>query len=271
MGVRKAIRTSVVFVLGATALAMGKLGCAAEVPPPPADVEESVAALRSRRVFFGHQSVGGNILDGLRALPTSIASEPLRGRITPGTIAEALIGANGDPRAKISGFAEKVRALDGGADILLMKLCYVDFEDELDVDALFAHYRATVDALADERPTTTVAHVTVPLTTIESGPKALVKSLLDKPRYGVAQNMRRERFNALLRATYGPAGTVFDLATVESTALDGTHLVVEGVPALVPAYTDDGGHLNAVGQRVVAGRFATFLARLPIGVDEPAP
>jgi lysophospholipase L1-like esterase len=39
----------------------------------------------------------------------------------------------------------------------------------------------------------------------------------------------------------------------------------QDVPALVPDYTEDGGHLNTVGRQRVARALVAFLAGLPPG------
>ncbi len=57
---------------------------------------------------------------------------------------------------------------------------------------------------------------------------------------------------------------IFDLARHESTRPDGTRetFAVGGrvAYALAPVYTDDGGHLNGVGRRVMASHMVRFAA-----------
>jgi hypothetical protein len=43
-----------------------------------------------------------------------------------------------------------------------------------------------------------------------------------------------------------------------------------GIPALAPAWTDDGGHLNVEGRRMIAEQFLVFLAGLAAGGDGAA-
>lgn len=82
--------------------------------------------------------------------------------------------------------------------------------------------------------------------------KALVKRLLGRHPYGTVENVRREEYNALLRAAYLGREPFFDLARVESTAPGGAPVTVDWggrpAPALAREYTDDGGHLNAAGR-----------------------
>jgi hypothetical protein len=74
--------------------------------------------------------------------------------------------------------------------------------------------------------------------------------------------VRREQFNELMRAEYGPK-ELFDLAKFESTYPDGTRERGDKSHfALVPDYTDDGGHLNARGREVICVQWLDFLSSL---------
>ena len=226
-----------------------------------------------RRIFFGHQSVGGNLLEGVRQLAASagtglrIAGAPNAGAVPPATLGHALVAENGDPLRKLQSFEQAMGTGPAGVDIALMKFCYVDFGPETDAAALFARYRSTVDALQARNPGTTFVHVTTPLTDVQRGPKALLKRLLGRAPYGALENLRREEYNALLRRTYGGKEPVFDLARIESTAPDGTVVTVawqgRTAPAMTPEYTDDGGHLNAVGRLRAARELVSVLAAVP--------
>ena len=70
----------------------------------------------------------------------------------------------------------------------------------------------------------------------------------------------------LLREAYEGKEPLFDIAGIESVGPGGEResFDVKGksFPALVPAYTDDGGHLNALGRKVVAEKLLVFLAGL---------
>jgi lysophospholipase L1-like esterase len=97
--------------------------------------------------------------------------------------------------------------------------------------------------------------------------KGLAKRLLGKAPYGLVENVRREQYNALLRKAYQGKEPLFDLAGVEATAPGGGASTAsfgeQVVPALHPAYTDDGGHLNADGRRRAARALVAVLATLP--------
>ena len=126
-----------------------------------------------------------------------------------------------------------------------MKLCFVDMTSGSDVRAVFAEYRATVSDLQTRFPEVAFVHVTVPLT-------------VDDP----ASNVVRQRYNKLLRKTYG--SSVFDLARVESTRPDGSRVTGrhhgKRYYALFRGYALDEGHLNGRGAKRAASAFARALA-----------
>lgn len=222
------------------------------------------------RLYFGHQSVGANLLHGLEALAAELGVPvPVceLGRVGDSAcgIVHSRIGKNGDPAGKIEEFQRLLS--DGGAgpvQLAAMKLCYADFRAETDVDALFARYLVAVNALRSAQPGLKVLHVTTPLTVHGGGARRGLQRLLGMAPGDDRANAARHRYNERLRARYaGP--TLFDLARVEATGPDGKLLMYGPTslrhPALVAAYTDDGGHLNDVGQRRVAAAFASWLAR----------
>jgi hypothetical protein len=255
----------------ATVGGMAKEARGAEVDPT---LKAELGDVARRRIYFGHQSVGWNILDGLGKL-ASREGVPLRlvevkGPLVvpPGTFAHGHVEENGDPVRKIGSFAGAMAsAPEGGIDVALMKFCYVDFVADTDVVQLFARYQASIADLRSKHPTTTFVHVTAPLTTVQDGPKALVKRLLGRDPGGVRENVRREEYNALLRKAYLGREPIFDLAAVESTRADGTRVTVDwkgsAVPVLASEYTTDGGHLNEVGRLRAARELVTALARVP--------
>ena len=99
----------------------------------------------------------------------------------------------------------------------------------------------------------------------EQGLKSLVKRVIGRSLRGYEDNLRREQFNHLLRAEYGPAGLVFDLARGSSppnpTAV-ACRTASRGRSTLpwCPSTRSDGGHLNETGRRYVAGQLLVFLA-----------
>lgn len=230
------------------------------------------AAARTR-VFFGHQSVGMNLVD---AIPKVYADQGVNApAITQDTAPEgsagfvhAFIGENTRPETKLAAFDAALRGgMAGKVDVAFMKFCYIDVTAGTDVDALFAKYRDTLAALQRDHPKVRFLHVTVPLTTIrsQSGLKATLKRVLGRGDGDAADDAARERLNALIRKEY-PADRLFDLAAVESTDPDGARVAgtLDGkdVYALYDGYSTDGGHLNDLGAgRAAAGLLVTIAGR----------
>lgn len=253
-------------------------GAALAVFPAVADaagdpaLRAELEALSRRRVFFGHQSVGVNVLDGLRQLAAQqgvgVRVAEVGAGVPAGTFGHAFVAENGDPRRKLRSFAAAFESgAAGGAEIALLKFCFVDVKADTDVAALFAEYQASLAQLRARHPGTAFVHVTVPLTTIPGGAKATVKRMLGRAPTELLENLRRDEYNALVRKAYAGKEPLFDLARVEALRPDGTAETFEwqgrAVPALVPAFSDDGGHLNAEGQRRAARELVGVLARVP--------
>ncbi len=245
---------------------------------PGGDAAEPLRALSSRRVFFGHHSVGGNILDGLKDLAAE-AKVPLR--ISEGTdlsalggaggVLHAAVGQNEQPLTKLRAFEQLLDAgLGKQLDVAFFKFCYVDFTASTDVAALFAEYRKTLAALKARHPQVTFVHVTAPLTVTQTGAKAFLKNLLGSGAWGEKENIQRHAYNELLRTAYRGSEPVFDLAALEAKGPDGavSSFSRDGrtFPKLVAEYSDDGQHLNGRGRRQVAGALAALLAGLPVGL-----
>src|SRR3954467_7751700 len=101
-------------------------------------------------------------------VPLRIHEAPNAAGLAPGTLAHFFVPENGDPLGKLANFK---KALGGGsaADIALIKFCYVDIDAATDASALFAHYQQTLAELRAANPRTTFVHVTLPLTTAQTG------------------------------------------------------------------------------------------------------
>jgi hypothetical protein len=264
----------------AVACALG--ACAVPSTEGDARVRADLQELARRSVFFGHQSVGVNVMDGLRQLAAqhavplkTLEVRPPTG-VPPATFGHSFIPENEDPRLKLRNFREAFESgAAAGAEIALLKFCYVDFKADTDAAALFGEYQATIERLRARYPTTTFVHVTVPLTTVPGGPKAVLKKLLGRPAPPqLVENARRDEYNRLLRSAYQGREPLFDLARVEAIRHDGS-LEARGwqgrtIPALVASYSSDGGHLNQEGQRRVARELASVLAAIPrVGPSSP--
>jgi hypothetical protein len=223
----------------------------------PATLAEQLQVLSGKAVFFLHASVGANVMAGVEALleanagpePTVVGTRQAA-QVHAGTWAESyLIADNGLPFQKIVEFDGVIRGGVGAvSDVAFLKLCFADFWEQYAVNpaTLFASYKSTMAALKAAYPGVTFVHFTVPL------------------YEATDTNAAREQFSNLVRQEYAGKEPVFDIALIESTRPDGSRERDSGgVPALVPAYTDDGGHLNATGKDLVARRLVAFLASLP--------
>lgn len=231
-----------------------------------------LAAARQGRILFSHHSVGANIIMGITRIDAEI---PGGGRLRPVTLAEAAAskgpalidvsgGRNGESKSKIDFFAATIRNETRlKPDLAFMKFCYVDFNPKTDIDELFNYYRNTLDALKREHPEIRFAHITVPVTRWPTELKWRIFRLIGKDVWEDVANVKRAEFNRRLKESFG-ADSVFDLARVEATAPDGSLTTFEqggqNYLSLYPGYTEDGGHLNTVGQQVVGAAAIRFMA-----------
>jgi hypothetical protein len=230
-----------------------------------------LSVVRGHRILFLHHSVGRNVLAGIEQIDREVgegrlAIVPPEAALETGSpaLVDATGGQNQDPESKMAAFAEMLRREPRlKPDLAFMKLCYVDFHPRTDVGRLFSSYERTIAEVRRDHPELRVAHVTAPLRRRPAGLKSLVRRLLGRGAWEDAANTRRYEFNERLLATY-PADPIFDLARIEATAPDGTVTTFQHgsrqIPSLYPGYTDDGGHLNAMGQRVAGEQAIRFLA-----------
>ena len=265
-------------------LSLVAIGCGRSAGPAvhsPDAVLDSVSQdrwtdLASRRIFFAHMSLGHNIVQGVQELGQEDSRVRLRvietrspADLNRPALAHALNGENGDPIGKIKAFRS---ALDAGLaaklDVALLKFCYVDFRTNRQVPEVFDEYKRTMAALKADYPHLTLVHTTVPLTVVQTGPKAWVKRMIGRPAYGVNENKARTEFNQLIRREYEGKEPLFDVANWEATRADGSRSQFftgdEAYDELAVEYAADGGHLNAGGRRWIASQFLAFLAGLPL-------
>jgi len=234
--------------------------------------ETSWQDLAKKRIFFGHQSVGDNILAGIETLQQknpninlSIIKTREAIQTNKGWIAHTHIGKNSDPLEKISDFSHIMNNDMGkNTDIAFMKFCYIDLESWSDPVALFNAYKASMVQLENTFPEVVFVHITAPLTSKQTGIKAFIKTLLGRDLRGVKDNLVRAKYNSLLLQEYADKAPVFDLSRVEATRPDGSLSQIEfnakTALSMAPEYTDDGGHLNSAGRSVVAENLLVFLA-----------
>jgi hypothetical protein len=231
------------------------------------------ASLAKRQIFFGHQSVGGNIMAGVADLMAEhpqiklnvVESRDLRGATTPG-FRHALVGRNHFPLEKFDDFLNIAsNGFSPAGGVAMVKLCFTDVDGNTDARGLFAEYQRRIADLRTRNPAVTVVHFTMPLTGIENW-KGRVMGTLRGRATQRELNVIRQRYNDLVRQTYGGKEPLVDVARLESRLPDGRRQLFrsgdESVEMLVPQYTDDGSHLNAAARRIVAEQFLITLARL---------
>jgi hypothetical protein len=235
----------------------------------------AITNLAKSRVFFGHQSVGLDIVDGLNAIVKENSRISLNitetrdiSDLPRGTFAHWKIGRNTKPESKIRAFRKIILENPVGAvDIALMKFCYVDISNGTDVELLFEHYARAISELQSAHPDTVFVHVTVP---IESMPKDLpgmartmAKRLLRRPTV-IDDNEARQDYNQLVRSHYEGREPVFDLALYEALDRNGNVTFARSdrgpIQFMERGKTTDGGHLNEIGKRFLGEQLLVFLA-----------
>jgi hypothetical protein len=226
--------------------------------------------LARQRIFFGHQSVGENLLEGVREVLAEDGAIPLRvvglddgAEMSKPGLYHSTVGRNGEPASKLAAFREIVERNLGDSGVALLKYCYVDVTSSTDPDALFDEYQKGVMALRQQRPDVTIVHVTLPLQ-VDAGTLRYVAAVARGLPTVRDLNKRRHQYNEALRRSFGPSDAIFDLARLESTQPNGRRSEVRHdggrIPVLSHAWTYDGGHLNQAARRQMAKVFLATLA-----------
>ena len=233
--------------------------------------------LTNKTIFFGHKSVGYNIIDGIRDIAANHESLNLRivetkdaDLMKESMLAHAQIGRNLDPESKIAEFKKVMEAgLAEKVDIAFFKFCYVDIGINSDPNTIIAAYCEAIDVLKSRLPQITFVHVTVPLCgppkTVKGMIKSCIKQLIGRPPV-LKENKVRARYNTLLRKRFSGKEPLFDLALYETIGPGGmqhySFWKEQEVPVLVRSYTDDGGHLNTAGRQHIAEQLLISLLDL---------
>jgi len=229
-------------------------------------------ALAKKKIYFGHQSVGYNIMEGVENIVRQMPEIKLNIRkaisaedFNEPVFAHSPVGQNKDPYSKIDGFKKLMESgIADKVDIAFFKFCYVDIVKDTDLDDIFSYYSKVLTELQNKYPNVKFIHCTVPLNATPQGIRTKIKRLLGKNTWTDEDNISRNLFNNRLKEKYG--GGVFDIALYEATKLDGSiNSFNQGDKAylsMVSEYTTDGGHLNEVGQLLIAERLIKFLLKI---------
>jgi hypothetical protein len=208
---------------------------------------EARAALAGRRLFWGHQSVGDNLIAGSASLGYGW-SGVWSGSDYDGTHwGHGTVEDNGDPWRKIRSFGSFLRDAGIGArvDAAAFKFCWIDFEPDTDVDALVDAYDAALADLSNDYPAVRFLHVTTPLTSDDA-----------------ERNAVRWRYGRRLIDEHSASGVVLDLAAIESTDSNGQPCTLGGARRLCDEWRDDEGHMNDRGSAHAAKAFLYAFSRL---------
>lgn len=225
------------------------------------------------RFFFGHQSVGSNLLAGVqdlardRAIPTvQELLQPTEHVAASAVLLHARLGRNTEPQSKLSELAQWLDAgLARSVDYAMLKFCYVDIASMEQARSLHAAYIDGMAGIRESHPKLRLAHCSVPLRVLPSGPYALARRILGHRHAEIERNRAREWYNDRLRQDANGA-PLFDIALIQSTRPDGERCTQrdgqDRVAYLASGYSHDGGHLNDQGRRIVAVAFLDFLTAL---------
>lgn len=231
-------------------------------------------SLSNKKYFFGHQSVGDNIVDGIKFLieknpniKINIVSSSNPKDFDKAIFLHSHVETNKFPETKINNFT---KILEDGiglkADVAFLKFCYVDAVENTNVEHIFSLYKSSMNSIQKKYPDLKIIHFTIPLRTHNDSWKANIKRMLGIKIWGVDDNIKRNEFNELLIDEYGKSGYLFDISKVESTLPDGSRQKFtenkKEYFSLYPGYSSDGGHLNKNGAEYVAKNLLIYLANI---------
>ena len=240
------------------------------------ELEENLSSISSSKIYFGHQSVGANILSGVEDIIAlsnhnniHIINLHHTSEQPESYLAHSYIGKNADSKSKCSDFAETVnKFFPKGLDFAMLKFCFVDIRRENNPREIFELYKATIDSLKLKYPNTTFIHFTVPLTSHNVNfylkMRRLIKKIVGRRDYSPLDNVKRQEYNNLIREHYKDE-PIFDISKIESTYPDGGREFFEyegkEYESLIFDYSTDAGHLNKIGQHRAALELINVLAQ----------
>ncbi len=233
---------------------------------------EMLERLLNKRIYFGHKSVGYNILQGIQEIKDKdarfqrlavVEMEPEnRAAFDLPGIYHQQNGKNGFPKGKCDAFKHFLMENENGShlDIAFFKFCYVDFAPDTNVPEIFGYYVETMESIKKSFPNLTLVHFTVPLMAHRWGGRSIIRNFTK----GDQANVIRNEFNRMLIDKYGDRETIYDLAALESTYPDGKRESFKEngreYYSLIRDYTHDGGHLNATGRYYAARQLLAILS-----------
>jgi hypothetical protein len=183
------------FFVAVVCLAMGLLGGCGRSTMKDMNIDLSALnnvsqqkwdELNGRRIFFGHQSVGFNLVEGLNAVMQEVPQIKLNiletratGDFNKPVFGHTRIGKNRFPLQKCDDFRSvMIDGMGNTVDIAFFKFCYVDVTRGTDVKAIFDYYVETMKKLEISFPKVRFVHFTVPLTADGTDIKTKIKKML---------------------------------------------------------------------------------------------
>ena len=236
--------------------------------------DQVIEKLSHKKIYFGHQSVGNNIMKGIAEVLSDSQKKNIKlldsmdaSNYKDSMFAHSRIGYNMDPLSKIIGFNNYMHNLNHWKpDLAMFKFCYIDIKENSDVNKIYSEYKTRMTQLKNSYPDTVFIHFTVPLTVVQSGLREDIKKLLGKLPGGATDNIQRNKYNDLLRQNYTDKEPIFDLAKIESTRMNNSRVTFEVNEkeyfSMSPEYASDGRHLNERGRQIVAQELLGFLANI---------
>ena len=229
-----------------------------------------------RNIFIAHRSVGNNLIQGIRdysqkifKIEFKITNIDKETNFKKNGIFHSWVNGEGSPQAIAMDYINLVEnKLKKKIDIAYIRFTpfYSDNNDK-NLNKVLNDYMEAQLLLETKYPETIFIHGTFPLTHTKITLKTRIKKILkygDIWEYG--QNIYINKYNALIRETYGDKKSFFDFAEIESTYPNGqrSYFIHDGKKYyhLVSGYTYDGTHLNENGKIVVAERFIFLLSTL---------
>jgi len=168
--------------------------------PSIQDVPDTAWEKLSRKtIYFGHQSVGNNVMEGVKdvikaqpKIELKVAEPDTPENFTGPGLVHFPVGQNMNPQSKIDAFAKLLRdGVGQKADIAFFKFCYIDINRDTDIKTLFSAYVSAMDKLQKEYPSMDIVHMTVPLRVVQTGFKVPIKRLIGRPIGGYDDNAKR--------------------------------------------------------------------------------
>lgn len=236
-------------------------------------LESTWQKLSQKKIYFGHQSVGDNIVDGINNIMESNDAIKFNIRklndvqtFNAPVFAHSYIGKNGDIDSKLTDFSKNIQnGIGDEVDIAFLKLCFWDVRKKTNVDEAFNQYKKTITSLQKKYPDTIFVHLTVPLMAHSEGIIDKIKRVI-KPDNSDLDNIKRNELNKLIVQEYEGKEPLFDVALVESTLPDGRRAIFskDGIDYyyLPDEYTNDGAHLNEEARKYVAEQLLISLAKI---------